>query len=419
MHRFHYRKNILYCEDVPVTRAADEFGTPLYLYSHGSLVEHYRKLAVALRPVRPLLCFSMKVNPNLAVVRTLVEEGAGIDIVSGGELFRALRAGAAPARIVYAGVGKTEPEIRESIRRGILLFNVESVPELEAIDAVAGRMGKRVKVAIRVNPDVSAHTHQYITTGKKENKFGLSFEAARGIFRNRIPLANVDVVGIHVHLGSQITGPGPYVAALRRLAPFVEELRGLGAKLEYFNLGGGLGIVYRNERPRTAAEFARAVLPYLKRMKLKIILEPGRFIAGNSGILLTRVVYLKRTEVKNFVIVDAAMNDLIRPSFYGAYHGIIPAVRRAGRGRITADVVGAICESGDFLAKDRRLAAPRAGELLAVMTAGAYGFTMSSNYNSRPRAAEAMVKGNRLYLVRKRETYRDLVRGETIPAFLK
>ncbi len=416
MHEFRYVNNRLYCEKVSVEGLAKKFGTPLYVYSYHTMLGHFHKLEAAFRSVRPLICYSVKANSNLAILKALADKGAGLDIVSGGELFRALKAGCPPEKIVYASVGKTDKEIGEAIRHGILFFNVESLPELENINRIAAGSGKVANVAIRINPDVEPKTHKFITTGKITNKFGIDFENARRIFSMRGSFANLNICGLHLHIGSQITESAPFVAAIKKVIAFIAGLKKDGVELEYLNVGGGLGIVYDNEKPQTAARFAEKVLPLLKRTGLKIIMEPGRFIIGNAGILVARVLYFKSTPKKKFIILDAGMNDLIRPSFYGAYHKILPL--RALPSAQKADVVGPICESGDFFAKERRLPALKEGDFVAVMSAGAYGFSMSSNYNSRRRAAELMVVKDKVFVIRKRESYEDLVHNEIIPAFL-
>ncbi|MFH0839571.1 MAG: diaminopimelate decarboxylase [Candidatus Omnitrophota bacterium] len=416
MHEFKYRDNILYCEDVRVADIAKKVGTPFYLYSYQTIVDHFRKLKDAFREVDPLICFSMKSNANLAVCRALINEGAGLDIVSGGELYKAMKAGVDPKMIVYASVGKKKEEIREAIKRGILMFNVESVPELALINRIAGNMSKKIDVAIRVNPDVKPRTHKHITTGTKETKFGIAFAAVENIFDNSNRYRHLNIIGLHIHIGSQITEAAPYIKAIKKVMSFIKDAR---IDVRSLNIGGGLGIIYSKEKPQTAKEFADVVLPLLRGSGLKIILEPGRFIMGNSGILVTSVLYVKKTQSKKFVIVDAGMNDLIRPSFYEAYHEIAPAARRPGAAMDNVDVVGPICESGDFLAKDRRFQEVRPGDILAVMSAGAYGFSMASNYNARPRPCEVMVINGRFYTVRRRERCEDLIRGESIPKALK
>lgn len=419
MHEFKYRGNELYCEDVRIDKIASSVGTPFYLYSYKTLIDHYRKLADAFKGLNPLICFSMKANSNLAVLRVLVKAGAGLDVVSGGELYKALKVDCNPKKIVYASVGKTEGEIESAIEAGILFFNVESLPELALIDKIAHRLGKIVDCALRANPDIDPKTHKFISTGKGENKFGLDFKTVEKTFLHRGRYPNVRLRGIHIHIGSQITESEPFRRAIKKVVALIRGLEDRNIKIEWLNIGGGLGIIYRKERPQTAARFASVVAPLLKGLDVKLILEPGRFIAGNSGILVTKVTYVKRTRAKNFVIVDAAMNDLIRPSLYDAYHEVLPVVRRAVRGQILVDVVGPVCESGDVLARDRRLPIFEPGELLAIMGAGAYGFTMSSNYNSRPRASEVMVIKGKFYIVHERETYDDLIRGEIIPRQLR
>lgn len=416
MHEFKYRKNILYCENVKIPVIAKKVGTPFYLYSHKTLVDHFHKLKEAFKELEPIICFSMKSNSNLSVCKALMNEGAGFDIVSGGELYKALKIKADPKKIVYASVGKKREEIEEAIRHGILLFNVESVPELMLINSTAGKMNRKVDVAIRVNPEIDARTHRYIATGTKETKFGLDFKTTEEIFDNSNRYPNLNIIGLHIHIGSQITESAPYIEALKKVKNFIDRSR---IDVEVLNIGGGLGIVYSKEKPQTAKQFAGAVLPILRKMGLKIILEPGRFIAGNSGILVTSVVYVKKTPAKRFVIVDTGMNDLIRPSFYGAYHEIQPVVKNEFAKKYRVDVVGPICESGDFFAKERRISEVRSGDLLAIMSAGAYGFSMASNYNARPRPCEVMVSGSRFFVVREREAYKDLVRGENIPGVLR
>jgi len=429
MHDFETRHGRLYCESVPVDRIARQAGTPVYIYSRHTLVDHFTKLKRAFRSVKPLICFSVKANGNLAILKILVQRGAGLDIVSGGELFRALRAGCPPERIVYASVGKTSAEIREALKAGIFCFNVESVPELEAINREAARGGRTANVALRVNPNVEAHTHRYITTGVAESKFGINIDTVQALIRTRLrSLPAVRLLGFHLHIGSQITQAEPFKQAIRRIGLLIAWTRRQGVPVEWLNLGGGLGIVYKDERPQTAEAFARAVLPLLRPLRVKLIFEPGRFIVGNAGILVTQVLYRKETQGKRFLVVDAGMNDLIRPALYEAYHEVAPVVDPANGGVNTNggsrsaqkryDVVGPICESADVLAKDRKLPALEEGDLLAVFGAGAYGFAMSSNYNGRPRAAEVMVKGNRVFVVRRRETRQDLVRQDRVPQAL-
>ncbi len=422
MHHFEYRGDELYCEGVPLREIAAQVGTPTYVYSSATLERHFRVFDGAFAGRKHLVCFSVKANSNLAVLRALASWGAGADIVSGGELYRALRAGIAPQKIVFSGVGKRDEEIAQALAAGILVFNVESIEELEAIDRVAGRAGTRAPIALRVNPDVDAETHPYISTGLKKNKFGISVDAAREAYRRARSLAHVLVKGIDCHIGSQLTKTAPFRDAIARVAALARDVAAEGAPLELLDVGGGLGIPYQEdgEDPPSPIDYAgavgEAVAPF-EGLGLTLICEPGRVIVGNAGVLLTRVLYRKAGEIKNFTIVDAAFNDLLRPAFYGSFHGIKPVVRSAAETWVT-DVVGPICETGDFLARDREMRKPAQGDLLAIMSAGAYGFTMASNYNSRPRAAEVLVKGNDFAVVRRREDIEDLVRGETIPDFL-
>jgi len=418
MHEFTFKNNELYCEKIKVRDITKKVQTPFYLYSYKTLVDHYKKIRTAFSSLSPLVCFSVKSNSNLAVLRALVKNGAGLDIVSGGELYRARLAGVNPKKVVYAGVGKRRDEIEGAIKFGILFFNVESEEELGQIQGVAEGLKKRVNVAIRINPDVIPKTHHYIATGKGESKFGLDFETVHKIFNARWRYPNLNINGVHIHIGSQILNAAPFEAAIEKVLEF---LKTNNIDVEYFNIGGGLGIMYSIEDAQTAKSFAEKVAPILKKAKLKIILEPGRFISGNSGILVTKVIYNKRTPRKKFLIVDSGMSDLIRPSLYEAYHKIVPVSvpQNSSETAEKTDVVGPICESGDFLGKDRLLPHMAPGDLLAVMGAGAYGFTMSSNYNSRPRSSEVMVMGKEFYIVRKHEAYKDLVRGETIPKALR
>jgi diaminopimelate decarboxylase len=417
MHEFKYKRNELYCEDVKVRDLAEKYGTPLYVYSYKTLIDHFIKLQKAFAAIEPLICYSVKANSNLAILKALVDKGAGLDIVSGGELYRALKVGCPARKIVYASVGKTDAEIREGIQQGILFFNVESFPELENINRIARQLNKTVNVAIRINPDIEPKTHRFITTGKLTNKFGIDFRNAEKILIRCCSFPNLNIRGLHIHIGSQITESAPFVAAIKKLVRFINRLKDKGVEIEYLNIGGGLGIIYDHEKPQTAAIFARKVTPLFKKTGLKIILEPGRFIVGNAGILVARVLYIKSTPKNKFLIVDAGMNDLIRPALYEAYHQILPLIDRKSRAE-KVDVVGPICESADFFAKARRIPVLREGDYLAVMSAGAYGFSMSSNYNSRRRAEEIMVVGDRSFVIRKRESYEDLLRNEEIPAFL-
>jgi diaminopimelate decarboxylase len=409
------RKGELYCEDVPVARLAREVGTPLYVYSRAALVNRFQAFAEAFAGVPHLVCFAMKANGNLATLRLFASLGGGADVVSGGELFRALKAEVPPGRIVFAGVGKSRDEIAYALKSDILMFNVESVPELHLVNAVAGEMGARARVALRVNPNVDPKTHPYISTGLQQNKFGIDIGQAEEAFALTRSLRHVEVVGVHQHIGSQITEVEPFVDAIGRVAELMRGLRARGFGIRYLDIGGGLGITYHDETPPIPREMAQAVLPIIRDLGCTVVMEPGRFLVGNAGILVTRVLYVKPTPAKNFVIVDAGMNDLARPSLYNAYHAIQPVRPRPRNGTMVADVVGPICESGDFLAKDRELPAAEPGDLLAVMSAGAYGFSMSSNYNARPRPAEVLVGGDRYAVIRNRESYEDLIRGEHIP----
>ena len=417
MHDFHYKGERLKCEKADVSAVAGSVGTPVYIYSHKTLTDHYAKWDRALEGIKHLICFSVKSNSNIAVIRSLVRCGAGLDIVSGGELSRALIAGADPGKIIFAGVGKTEEEIALAIKEGILMFTVESREELELLNDIAASLSTTARFAVRINPDIEPRTHAYLKTGKRQSKFGLDMESAYGAYEAANSMPNVVAKGIQMHIGSQITEVAPYVDSLKRLVPFAERVRRICADMEYLDIGGGMGIVYADETPATADGFALAVVPLVLKAGLKLIVEPGRFIAGNAGILVVKVLSVKKTPSKMFVIVDGGMNDLLRPSLYGAHHEILPVLREERR-TVVADIVGPVCESGDFFAQDRKMAEPMRGELLAVMGAGAYGFSMSSNYNSRPRPAEVMVHGGDFTVVRNRETYEDLVSGEFIPNFL-
>ena len=408
MHHFEYRGGELYAEDVPVSTLVAAYGTPLYIYSAATLRRHFTAFDSAFNGLPHMTCFSVKANSNLAVLRTLGAMGAGVDIVSGGELFRALAAGIDPSRIVYSGVGKRASEIEQALSAGILMFNVESTGELERISRIAARLGKNANVSLRINPDVDPKTHPYISTGLKKNKFGLDIETSLAAYARARELPGITPVGIDCHIGSQLTSIDPFLEALDKILAFREKLVAMGITPSYLDLGGGLGIQYNEEEPPHPREFGQALTKALGDLPLTLILEPGRVIVGNAGILVTEVVYTKKTPSKDFVIVDAGMNDLIRPSLYDSYHAI-REVRPAGRETLDVDVVGPICESGDFLARDRELPAVAPGELLAVYSAGAYGFTMSSNYNSRPRAAEILVDGDQVILARRRETYEDLI----------
>jgi diaminopimelate decarboxylase len=432
MHGFHYVGNRLFCEGVAVESLAQRFGTPLYVYSQGTLTDHFRKLDRALAPLEHMICFSLKSNSNLAVLRTIANLGGGFDIVSGGELQRVITAGGDPRRCIFAGVAKTGDEIAFALRQGVYCFNAESEPELERINRVAARLRKIAPVAVRVNPNVEAKTHAKITTGTYENKFGIAFEKVEAVYARAARLKNLRVRGVQMHIGSQITATAPFERAVRKVVPLVQRLQAKYA-LEFFSIGGGLGIVYDPALAsgsaawwKTAAarniltpqKYAARLVPLLRPLRLRILIEPGRFITGNAGILVTRVEYVKRTGRKNFVIVDAAMNDLVRPAFYDAYHEIIPLTRK-GHATMTADVVGGVCESGDYFAKERRVAKVGEGDYLALLSAGAYGSVMSSNYNTRPLPAEALVSGRRAALVRERQSARAIWSGEKVAAWLK
>ena len=417
MHHFEYRNDALFCEGVSIQAVADKVGTPFYLYSHATLTRHFNVFSEAFKNVDKLVCFSAKANSSMAILKLFQQLGGGLDIVSGGELFRGLHVGYSPDRIVYSGVGKRVDEIDYALETGIRMFNIESLEELHQINERAATLNKKAPVAIRVNPDVDPKTHPYISTGLKKNKFGIDTQAALEAYKIAKEMDHISVVGLDCHIGSQITEVGPFRDTMKNLLALIEELKKLGISIQYLDMGGGLGITYGDESPPDPAEYATVLLEATKGTGLKLILEPGRVIVGNAGILVARVLYRKIGQMKNFIITDAGMNDLVRPSLYKAFHHIQP-VKRTGGPSITADVVGPICESGDFLAADRELESLTAGDLLAVMSAGAYGYVMSSNYCSRRRVAEVMVKGNAFQVVRERETYEDLIAGESIPAFL-
>ncbi len=416
MDHFTYRNFDLCCEQVSLRSLAADIGTPAYVYSKAALLESYRAYDDAFAEVPHVVCYSIKANANLGVLATLARAGAGADIVSGGELFRALRAEFPPSKIIFSGVGKTRDEMRDALEAEILMFNVESLSELRTLDEVARELGVRAPVALRVNPDVDPQTHPYIATGLKTSKFGIPFAQALEAYEEAASLKGVEVVGADMHIGSQLTKAAPFADAVARLASLVKALRERAIAIRTVDVGGGLGIRHREETPPTHREYAMALLPALRELGVTVLLEPGRSIVGNAGVLLTRVLYRKDTGNKKFVVIDAAMNDLIRPPLYDSYHEVRPVSEaRLGGPTEKVDVVGPICESGDFLAKDRELARTEEGDLLAVMSAGAYGFAMASNYNTRPRAAEVLVDGNRYTIVRRRETYEDLVAGETTP----
>ena len=422
MHFFEYKGDELYCEQVPLAKIDAEVGTPVYVYSHATLERHFKVFDDALGGYKHIICYSVKANSNLAVLRTLVAMGAGVDTVSRGEIFRALKVGADPKKIVFSGVGKRDDEIAYALEQGILAFNVESTSELDAIERVAARLGKRAPITLRINPDVDAETHPYISTGLKKNKFGIPVAEAKKTFVAAKDMKHIEVVGIDCHIGSQLTKTSPFKDAIARLGELARTLVKEGVSIRYVDIGGGLGIPYNQEDPPSPAEYGKAIqdaMAAFSGLDVTLICEPGRVIVGNAGVLLTKTLYLKQGEIKNFVIVDAAMNDLIRPAFYDSYHAIWPVKKQSSPSSYVADVVGPICETGDFLARDRALAQkPGEGDLLALMSAGAYGFTMSSNYNTRPRAAEVMVKGGEYAVVRLREELEEMVRNEAVPGFV-
>ncbi len=418
MHHFEYRNNRLFAESVDLAELAREVGTPAYVYSQATLTRHFEAFQNAFSEFTPLICFAVKANSNKAVMSLFASMGGGADIVSGGELFRALNAGVPSKRIVYSGVGKTLAEIRQALEADILVFNLESAQEMQVLNRMAGEMGVKAPVGIRVNPDVNAKTHPKITTGMAKNKFGVPVDETIVLFEQARDLPNLEIKGVSCHIGSQLTEISPFADTMERMASLVEKLRTDGHTVEYLDLGGGLGITYNHENPPLPSEYADALKDTVSRLDVKLILEPGRVIVGNAGILLCQVNFTKQTSLKRFVVVDAAMNDLIRPSFYDSYHGILPVLKNPEEESIVADVVGPICESSDFLARDREMPSFKRGDYMALMSAGAYGFVMSSNYNSRPRAAEVMVYGDKFQVVRKRETYQDLIRGEEIPSWL-
>jgi len=459
MHFFHYRDGRLYCEDVDLARIADEFGTPLYVYSAETILDHYIRLDAALAQLDHLICYAVKANSNRAILQLLSDAGAGFDIVSGGELHRVLGAGGDPAKCTFAGVGKSREEIEYALDQRVYSFNVESEAELEYIDRIAGTKNLRAPVALRVNPDIDPRTHEYISTGSRENKFGIALDRIPAVYERAAKMRNIDVVGVQMHLGSQITEAAPFADAITKVAAIVRDLKSR-YPIKFFSIGGGLGIVYessfesgakewwdataiKSNRERKSAlsiqEYVEAILPPLRELKLRILLEPGRLLVGNAGVLLTRVRYIKHSGEKKFAIVDAGMNDLIRPALYHSYHEIVPVEEPATRpvgeaGSFTArqasrsmsksknktekmDIVGPVCESGDFFALDREMPEVREGDLLAIMSAGAYGFVMASNYNSRPLPAEALVRGDKFALIRRRQTWKDLVHGEVEPGW--
>jgi diaminopimelate decarboxylase len=441
MHSFHYRDGRLHCEDVDLARLAREFGTPLYVYSAETILDHYRRLDAALPELDHLICYAVKANSTRAILKLLAQAGAGFDIVSGGELFRVLAAGGDAARCTFAGVGKSIEEIEYALEQCVYSFNVESEAELECIDRIAGAKHLRARIALRANPDVDPHTHEYISTGLRENKFGIALDRIAAVYARAAKMRNIDIVGVQMHIGSQIIETQPFVDAINKIAPLVLELKAK-YEIEFFSIGGGVGIVYESSftsgssdwwdsstqrtNQLSIQQYVDAILPPLRELKLRILLEPGRLLVGNAGVLLTRIRYIKRTGQKKFAIVDAGMNDLIRPSLYHSFHEIVPveepsksspqdeSVRLADKNKNTEkiDIVGPVCETGDFFALDREMPEVRDGGLLAIMSAGAYGFVMASNYNSRPLPAEALVRGDKFALIRKRQTWEDLIGNE-------
>ena len=458
VHFFHYQSGSLHCEKVSLARVAERVGTPTYVYSAATILDHYTRLDAALAPLDHLICYAVKANSNRAILNLLVRAGAGFDIVSGGELFRVLAAGGDPARCTFAGVGKSGDEIEYALEQGVYSFNVESEAELEAIEGIARAKKKRAPIALRVNPDVDPHTHQYISTGSQENKFGIALDQVRSVYERAASMSHIEIVGVQMHIGSQITQDKPFARAIEKVAPLVRDLKSKYA-MKFLSIGGGMGIIYRralesgsgkwwhdhDSEPSafSVRDYAEAIVPPLHDLGIRILVEPGRFLIGNAGLLLTRVRYLKQTGSKRFAIVDAGMNDLIRPALYQSYHEIVPVIepktltptlslegsgRRKvpGKGEFVSrdqskteniDIVGPVCESGDFFALDREMPELREGDLLAIMSAGAYGFVMASNYNSRPLPAEALVRGDKLALIRKRQTWNDLVREEVDPGW--
>jgi len=411
MHHFAYRDGVLHAEDVSLKALAEEIGTPFYCYSSATLERHYKVMHDAFAGTDHMICYAMKANSNQAVIRTMAELGAGMDVVSEGELRRALAVGVPARKIVFSGIGKTAREMALALREGIACFNIESEPELELLSEIAKRVGQRAAVSIRVNPDVDAKTHHKISTGKAEDKFGISYKRAREVYARAAALPAIDVAGIDMHIGSQITELEPFAKAFKLMGELTEELRKDGHNIRHLDLGGGLGVPYRgtNDVPPHPDEYAAMVKKTLGHLNLKFVLEPGRMIVGNAGVLVSRVIYIKDGTEKHFVIQDAAMNDLIRPTLYDAYHEIIPVAEPTSAETMNADVVGPVCESGDYLAKGRRLPRLEAGDLLATMTAGAYGAVQAGTYNTRPLVAEVLVRDGKWALVRPRQTYEELI----------
>lgn len=417
MNHFHYKSDELYAEDVAIRDIVAKVGSPVYIYSHATLERHFMAFDGAFADIPHTICYSLKANSNLSVLRTFFKMGSGVDIVSGGELYRALKAGADPGKIVYSGVGKRDDEIEYALATDILMFNVESEQELTRISAIASRMGKKAGIAIRVNPDVDPGTHPYITTGLKNAKFGITIDQAISEYQRALELPGIEILGVDCHIGSQLTKVAPFVDSIEKLKAVIARLRAMGINPKYFDIGGGLGIQYNDEAPPLPADYGREIIAATRDLGMHLIFEPGRNLVGNAGILVTKCLYTKSRDDKNFIMVDAGMNDLARPALYGSFHDVRPVLRDQD-GMIVADIVGPICESGDFLVKEREVPMFRQGDLMALMSAGAYGFAMSSSYNSRPRVAEVMVKNGSFEVIRERETVDDLIRGEKTASFL-
>ena len=417
MNHFQYKGSELYAEDVAIRAIAAKVGSPVYIYSHATLERHFKAFDEAFAALPHTICYSVKANSTQSVLKTFINLGGGVDIVSGGELYRALKAGVDPHKVVYSGVGKMDVEIEYALITGILMFNVESEQELTRISEIASRLGKRAGIAIRVNPDVDPGTHPYITTGLKNAKFGITIDRAMQEYTRAATLPGIDVIGIDMHIGSQLTKVNPFVDSIEKLKIMIAKLRTQGIDLKYFDCGGGLGIQYNDEEPPLPADYGLSIVAATKDLGLHLIFEPGRNIVGNAGILAAKCLYTKARDEKNFIMIDAGMNDLARPALYGSFHGVLPVVKDQD-GMIVADIVGPICESGDFLVKEREVPMFKQGDLMAFTSAGAYGFAMSSSYNSRPRVAEVMVKGDKYEVIRERETIEDLIKGERIASFL-
>ncbi len=410
MDYFTYKNNTLYAEDVNIDDILKKVRTPFYLYSKKTFLRHFNQIKDAFKELDPIIAYSIKSNSNLAILKILKKAGSGFDIVSGGELYRALKIKADPSKIVFAGVAKSNDEIEYALKNNILFFNTESLNEIDAINRIAGKLNKIANIAVRINPDVVPKTHKYITTGKKETKFGISIYEIDNIIKKVVKSPNVKLKSIHIHIGSQITKVEPYITAIKKIISVLPKFKEAGIEIEYLNIGGGFGIIYKNEKPPLPQQFARKIIPLIKKAGLKLIMEPGRYISGNSGILITKVIYIKKSLNKKFIIVDAGMNTLVRPTLYESYHEIIPVKKTAGK--IKADIVGPICETGDFFAKERTIGKVQEGDYIAVKSAGAYGMVMASRYNSRPLPAEVLVDGKKFKIIRKPESYKDLIKKE-------